>query len=83
MSKEELEYYYSKADRYTDEIWHYYMGPTLWSSLLEVVQLNPEDLPKVIAGVCKLDYKDLATLCNKIINDKEEAREDLFELNIL
>ena len=44
----ELTYYYSKADSYENELFHYILGPSLWAGLLEASQVSNENLPKLI-----------------------------------
>lgn len=83
LTKKEYSYYYSMADRYRDEIWHYFFGPTLWVNLLETVDKTPDELPYVISKMAELDYDQLAELCNLIIYDKERARRRMEILEII
>ncbi len=83
LTKKEYAYYYSVADRYRDEIWHYFFGPTLWVNLLQTVDKTPDELPHVIAKMSELDYDQLAELCNLIIYDKERAKTRMEILEIL
>ena len=38
FNKKELAAYYAIADEYSEEVWHYYLGPTLWVNLLPVMK---------------------------------------------
>jgi hypothetical protein len=73
-SEEELRYYYSKADNYTDEIWHYLLSPTLWNDLLEVASVSPEELPRVIMNLSRLSYQALTEIFRAMMDDKEKAK---------
>lgn len=79
----EYDYYYSRADRYTNEVWHYFFGPTLWTGLLKTVEKTPDELPYVISKLSELEYEELADLCNLMVYNQEEARTKLEELEIL
>ena len=72
-SAEELRYYYSKADAYENEPWHYTLSPTLWSDLLETAQVQNEDIPKLISRITKLSYNQLVELFHLIQDNKESA----------
>jgi hypothetical protein len=73
-SEEELQYYYSKADDYTDEIWHYLLSPTLWNDLLDTANVSPENLPRVIMNLSKLSYQTLTEIFRAMMDDKEKAK---------
>lgn len=73
-SEEELRYYYSKADAYENEIWHYLLSPTLWNDLLETADVLPENLPHVIMQLSKLSYQTLTEIFRAMIDDKDKAR---------
>lgn len=74
-SKEELQYYYSKADAYENEIWHYLLSPTLWNDLLETADVQPEDLPRVVMQLSKLSYGALTDIFRAMMDqDKDKAR---------
>jgi hypothetical protein len=73
-SEEELQYYYSKADAYEDEIWHYLLSPTLWNDLLDTANVSPEDLPRVIMNLTKLSYQTLTEIFRAMMDDKEKAK---------
>jgi len=64
-SEAELKYYYSKADTYENEIYHYLLAPTLWNQLLEEKNVNNEDIPQMLSDVTKLSYQELINLFNK------------------
>jgi len=73
-SEEELRYYYSKADAYENEIWHYLLSPTLWNDLLTTADVLPEELPRVIMKLSKLSYQTLTEIFRSMMDDKEEAK---------
>jgi len=73
-SEEELRYYYSKADAYENEFWHYLLSPTLWNDLLETADVLPEDLPRVIMKLSKLSYQTLTEIFRAMMDDKDKAR---------
>lgn len=73
-SEDELRYYYSKADAYENEIWHYILSPTLWQDLLETASVSPEELPRVIMQLSKLSYQALTDIFRAMMDDKEKAK---------
>ena len=73
-SEEQLVYYYSKADRYENEFWHYILSPTLWVDLLETVNVLPENLPGVIMKLSRLSYETLVEIFRAMMDDKNKAR---------
>lgn len=73
-SEEELQYYYSKADAYENELWHYLLSPTLWNDLLDTVNVSPEELPRVIMNLTKLSYQTLTEIFRAMMDDKEKAK---------
>lgn len=74
---DELRYYYSKADAYENEPWHYTLSPTLWSDLLQVAQVPNENIPKLISIIAKLSYQQLVDLFRLIEDDKESATKKI------
>lgn len=74
---DELTYYYSKADTYENEPWHYTLSPTLWSELLLVAQVPNEKIPKLISILVKLSYQELVNLFRLIQDDKESATKKI------
>lgn len=79
---EELRYYYSKADAYENEPWHYTLSPTLWSGLLEAAQMENEDIPKLISRLTKLSYVQLVELFRLIQDNKELATQKIKTWNL-
>lgn len=69
----DIRFILEKADKYKDEFWHYYMGPTLWRGLLKSANVPSQDLPKIISYMAKLDYEELSRLCIKMTFDSEET----------
>lgn len=65
-NEEELRYYYSKADDYQLEHWHYLLGPSLWNKLLSAKNIDNEDIPKLISDLVKLSPKDFVEELRKI-----------------
>lgn len=73
-SEEELRYYYSKADAYENEFWHYTLSPTLWNDLLETADVSTEELPRVIMNLSRLSYQTLTEIFRAMMDDKEKAK---------
>jgi hypothetical protein len=73
-SKEELAYYYSKADAYENEIWHYLLSPTLWSDLLATADVDSQEIPKIIMNLSKLSYQTLTEIFRIMMTDQKAAR---------
>ncbi len=76
-SADELRYYYSKADRYEHELYHYLLSPSLWTELLDAAQIENENIPKLISKLTKQSYQELVELFLLIQNDKEQATEKI------
>lgn len=74
LSAEELKYYYAKADKYENEVWHYYLSPTIWIEMLDVLKITSDKIPSVIAKLSELDYKVLVELLKSVLDDKENAK---------
>lgn len=81
-TEDELEYYYSKADAYENEPWHYTLSPTLWAGLLEAAQVPNEDIPKLISKLTKLSYSELVELFRLIQDNLDLAKEKIKGWNI-
>lgn len=81
-SEEELKYYYSKADDYINEPWHYTLSPTLWSGLLDVAKVPNEKIPKLISHLVKLSYQDIVQLFRMIQDDPEQATQKIKGWNL-
>ena len=74
-SEEELRYYYTKADAYENEIWHYLLSPTLWNDLLKTANVLPEELPRVVMQLSKLSYAALIDIFRAMMDeDFDKAR---------
>lgn len=82
-SEAELKYYYSKADTYEFELYHYLLSPTLWVSLLEVLQIDNKNIPNILSNITKLSYIELTDLFKAIIDDKIKAKEKIIFYKIL
>jgi hypothetical protein len=78
-SESELRYYYAIADDYKNEPWHYLLGPSLWSGLLEAAQVPNEKIPKLISNLVKLSYPELVDLF-RLIQDDQSAAKDKMKL---
>lgn len=76
-SEEELRYYYTKADAYENEFWHYLLSPTLWADLLETASVDPERIPHVLLRLSKLSYQTLTEIFRAMMDDKEKAKTKL------
>lgn len=81
-TREELTYYYSKADSYENELWHYLLAPTLWADLLEVAKMENENIPKLINHLTKLSYPELVSLFRQIQDNKEKATQTIQTWNL-
>jgi hypothetical protein len=81
-NEDELKYYYSKADNYSSEVYHYTLSPTLWSELLDAAQVSNENIPKLISRIVKLSYQDLVELFRLIQDNKEEATKKIKGWNL-
>lgn len=79
-SEPELKYYYSIADDYKNEVWHYILSPSLWVDLLAAAQIENEELPKLIMGLTQLSYTELVELFHLIRFNKEKAQTKLKRL---
>lgn len=82
-SEEELQYYYSKADAYENEIWHYLLSPTLWSDLLETANVDSQEIPRIIMNLSKLSYQTLTEIFRAMMTDKKAARIKLEVWNVI
>ena len=76
-NEEELRYYYSKADDYRHEVYHYLLSPSLWFELLDAAQVDNKDIPKLISKLTKLSYTELVELFRLIQDNKEQATEKI------
>lgn len=77
FNEQELNYYYAIADNYYHEIWHYYLGPKLWSSLLAVINETDHPISETLFMFSKLSYKELSDFCILCVEDKEKGVEKL------
>jgi len=73
LPENELKYLYKEADKYSEEQWHYFLGPTLWKRILESSDVNSFDLPPIISKLSTLDYYELSDVCKDIILDPKNA----------
>ena len=76
-SEEQLIYYYSKADRYENEFWHYILSPTLWVDLLETADVEQYEIPGVVMRLSKLPYQILVEIFRAMMDDKKKAKVKL------
>lgn len=67
LNEQELNYLYKQADKYSHEFWHYYMGPTMWRSLIQEVDLDTQDLPKFLSNVSIMEYEELSDFLSSIV----------------
>lgn len=65
-NEEELRYYYSKADAYENEHWHYLLGPSLWNKFLSAKKAPNDEIPKLFSELVKLSPKDFVEELRKI-----------------
>ena len=69
---------YKHADRWEDEVFHFFVGPALWRRFLKVVDRTK--LPETIAALSKLEPDDLHGVVRSIVENPAEAQERLAEL---
>jgi hypothetical protein len=74
LSEEELKYYYSRADNYKNELWFYYLSPTIWTDFIKVIDKESQEIPGVISKLSLMSYQQLADIFCCIIDDKEKAK---------
>jgi hypothetical protein len=67
VSPDELRYIYKVADNYAHEQWHYFFGPTLWRSMLEVANIQSNELIPIIRKMSEMSYRELSEFCINII----------------
>lgn len=67
LNEQELKYLYEQADKYSHEFWHYYMGPTMWRSLIEAADLDTQDLPDFLAAISIMEYEELSDFLFSIV----------------
>jgi hypothetical protein len=65
-NEEELRYYYSKADDYQLEHWHYLLGPGLWNKLLSAKKISNEEIPQLFSDLVKLSPTEFVEELRKI-----------------
>ena len=83
LSEEQLKYYYAKADSYENELWHYYMSPTIWIKMVEAADVDTQDLPLVIARLTQLSYQELTQVLQACIDGQETGHLKLKEMRIV
>jgi hypothetical protein len=59
LTEEELDYYYAKADSYPNEIWHYFLSPSVWNSFVQAQGCRTDELPRRIYQLCQMGYPEL------------------------
>ena len=69
---------YKHADRWEDEVFHFFVGPALWRRFLKVVDRTK--LPETIAALSQLEPDDLHGVVRSIVENPAEAQERLAEL---
>jgi len=74
LTDDEVELYYRIADSYQDEVFHYYMGPTLWNDLLEFMNTNELTIVDVFYFINKCDSDELSDFFCLLISDKNKAK---------
>jgi hypothetical protein len=67
VSPDELRYIYKVADNYAHEQWHYFFGPTLWRSMLEVADVQSDELIPIIRKMSEMSYEELSEFCINIV----------------
>lgn len=82
-NEEQLKYYYSRADAYENEYWHYLMAPTIWIKFSEATGLQTHELPLAIARLTQLSYQELDEVLEACIDGVDQGNSKLREYNIL
>lgn len=82
-SEEQLEYYYAEADSYENEVWHYLMSPTLWTSFISAAGLMTQELPAAIMKMARLNYSQLIEVLRACVDDKEMGNMKLKQFKIV
>ena len=72
-----MQYYYSIADNYYHEMWHYYLGPSVWVKLLASITEAEMKVSEVIMSFSQISYEELGAVINACIKDKETGAESL------
>lgn len=72
-TEEQLKYYYAKADSYENEVWHYFMSPTIWTKLTEAADVDTQALPLIISRLTQLSYQELTDVLKACIDGKESG----------
>lgn len=75
LNNEELMLYFDIADKYSDEVFHYYMGPTLWSELLSFMNERDFVIVELYEFFEKCSSDDMSSFFELIISNKEQAFE--------
>lgn len=78
----QLKYYYTKSDRYQDEIWHYLLGPTLWVDLLDLAKIDNTQIPKLLRKIVELNYQELTVFFRDLIDKKPAAKNFIDSWNL-
>jgi hypothetical protein len=79
VNEEELRYIYKEADKYSEEQWHYFFGPTLWKYLLKTSGVGSQDLPSIISKMAKMNYLELADFCIDVVFYSDGAGKEKME----
>jgi len=82
-NEEELKYYYAKSDAYENELWHYFMSPTIWIKLFQAADVDTQHLPLVIMKLSHLSYNELTDVLKACIDNKELGKLKLKEMKIV
>jgi hypothetical protein len=69
---------YKHADKWEDEVFHFFVGPALWRRFIKVV--NRMKLPETIQALSQLEPDDLHGVVRSIVENPAEAQERLAEL---
>ncbi len=71
-TKDQLKYLYQQSDRYEDEIWHYYIGPSLWNKLINALNVDTQKLAEKLSIISQMEYHQLTNLFKTIIDGDTE-----------
>lgn len=74
LSIDEMKYMYREADRYSLEVWHYWISTSHWVNLLEACDSDSTELPKIVSKLSQLTYKQLSNIFEEQAKMKRELK---------
>ena len=83
FSSDELDYYYEKSNNYLFEPYHYYLSASIWSQLLEAIEVDSNKIPAVISYLSSLSYTNLSFCFEQVLTDKFRFKKKLVNERII